>query len=213
MICGVDEAGKGAVIGPMVIAAVGCESEGELRGAGIRDSKKLTRTQREHLCDLIAGQFSTAVIIVTPEEIDLALNTRSLNICVAHAHAEAINLLGAEETIADACDVNAARYAERVRRLLNHPCHITAEHRADESHVIVSAASIVAKVTRDRIIDDLKREYGDIGSGYPSDPTTIVFLKEYIRRHGKPPACARANWKTVIRLVRERRQTTLSDLA
>ncbi len=213
MICGVDEAGKGAVIGPMVIAAVGCESEGELRGAGIRDSKKLTRTQRERLCDLIAGQFSTAVIIVTPEEIDLALNTRSLNICVAHAHAEAINLLGAEETIADACDVNAARYAERVRCLLNHPCRITAEHKADECHAIVGAASIVAKVTRDRLIDDLKREYGDIGSGYPSDPTTIAFLKEHIRRHGKPPVCARANWKTVIRLVRQRGQTTLGDMA
>jgi len=111
----------------------------------------------------------------------------------------------------DACDVNIFRYAEMVRCNLEHNCEIVSEHHADEKYLVVSAASIIAKVTRDRAIKTLAKKYGEIGSGYPSDPVTIRYLSGYIDEHRTPPPLARKSWKTVSNLMAKKTQRSLGD--
>ena len=111
----------------------------------------------------------------------------------------------------DACDVNAGRYGETVTSLLRTPVTVISEHKADSRFPVVSAASIVAKVTRDRIIDALHEEYGEIGSGYPSDKTTIDFLESWISEHGSPPVIARHSWRTISDISARLSQSTLLD--
>ncbi len=211
MFCGVDEAGKGAVLGPMVVAAAAVLDITQLDSIAIRDSKTLTRRKREELFSLLTEMCLYHLVYVSPGEIDAALPLISMNLVVARAHAECVAALKPETAYLDACDVNAARYAGTVQSLLPYPCSLVAGHRADATYPIVGAASIIAKVTRDRAIADLALEYGDIGSGYPSDKKTISFLTEYIREHGSPPACARSSWKTVATLLAKERQSSFLD--
>ncbi len=203
MICGVDEAGKGSVLGPMVVAAVGCRSTDDLAALPIKDSKGLSPRQREHLYETIVGDFAIAVVTIDADEIDDVRSRMTMNACVAELHASALSGLAPECAYLDACDVNAERFARTVSAHLSFPCRIVAEHHADAVHKIVGAASIVAKVTRDRAVRDLAEQYGEIGSGYPSDPKTIAFLRDYIRIHGRPPGCARKTWKTVANLYQK----------
>ena len=207
MLCGVDEAGKGSVLGPMVVAAVGCWREEDLAPLPIQDSKVLKPEQREAIYEVLLRDFAVSVVTIDAAGIDEARSRMSMNDCVAELHAEVIRELKPRSACVDACDVNAERYGRRVADCLDFPCEIISEHRADARYRIVGAASIVAKVTRDRAVRDLDEEYGNVGSGYPSDPVTIEFLKRYIRDHGSPPPCARRSWKTVANLS----QRTIAD--
>ncbi|PKL62463.1 MAG: ribonuclease HII [Methanomicrobiales archaeon HGW-Methanomicrobiales-2] len=204
-----DEAGKGSVLGPMVVAAVGCRATEDLAALPIRDSKVLRPKQREALYQILLRDFSIAIVTIDAAGIDDARSRMTMNTCVAELHAEALTGLRPEYAYVDACDVNAERYGRTVAAYLDFPCEIVAEHRADARHKIVGAASVVAKVTRDRAIQELSQQYGKIGSGYPSDPTTIEFLRGYIRDQGEPPLCARRSWKTVTNLY----QTTMQDFS
>jgi ribonuclease HII len=209
VICGVDEAGKGSVIGPMVVAAVGCRATEDLAALPIRDSKVLRPKQREELYEILFRDFSIAIVTIDAAGIDEARSRINMNECVAELHAEALMGLQPEYAYVDACDVNAERYGRTVAAHLDFACEIVAEHRADARHKIVGAASVVAKVTRDRAIRELEQQYGKIGSGYPSDPTTIEFLRSYIHDYGSPPPCARRTWKTVTNLY----QKTMRDFS
>ncbi|HIJ06789.1 MAG: Ribonuclease HII [Methanomicrobiales archaeon 53_19] len=211
MFCGVDEAGKGAVLGPMVVAAAAVLDITQLDSIVIRDSKTLAPRKREVIFSQLVEACIYHVVSVSPGEIDAALPLTSMNLVVARAHAACVAALKPETAYLDACDVNASRYADTVLSFLQTPCEVVAEHHADETYTIVGAASIIAKVTRDRAIADLALEYGDIGSGYPSDKKTIRFLTEYIREHGAPPACARSSWKTVAALLEKESQSSLLD--
>ncbi|HMA04489.1 MAG TPA: ribonuclease HII [Methanomicrobiales archaeon] len=210
MICGVDEAGKGAVLGPLVVAAVGCGSEEEARAIGARDSKTLSPGRREEIYPEILARFRVATRVLTPEKID-ARPRLSLNTCVARLHAEVVSELRPDLAILDACDVDAGRYRRTVAGFLPAPCRLVSEHEADRTHPVVGAASIVAKVLRDRAIADLAREHGEIGSGYPSDPATIAYLREYLKAHRSPPPFARRSWATTRALVSELYQTRLPE--
>ncbi|MDI6718387.1 MAG: ribonuclease HII [Methanomicrobiales archaeon] len=210
-ICGVDEAGKGAVLGPLVVAGVSCRSLEDCLGLGIRDSKELSRRQREKLFAMIEDRFLTALAVIPPAEIDAARPGMSLNRRVAKAHAEVIAHLAVPTAYVDACDVNASRYARMVGAHLPPGIAVVAEHSADKRYAIVGAASIVAKVNRDRAIDRLKEEYGDIGSGYPSDATTIDFLKAYMQAEGKAPPFARKSWKTITSLSLQLEQSRITS--
>ncbi len=211
MICGVDEAGKGPVLGPMVIGAVGCDSPDEIQRTGVRDSKVLNRKKREMLYETITGKFPFFVVILTAGDIDSRRETMTMNDIVASAHAEAIIAIGADIGYVDACDVNEERYEKTLTGLVGNRCRIIAKHRADSLFPVVSAASVVAKVTRDRIIESLWEEWGDFGSGYPSDKKTIDFLLNYIRSHGTPPPIARLSWATTRDLCASRSQKSLFD--
>jgi ribonuclease HII len=211
MICGVDEAGKGSVLGPMVIAAVGCESMDDLNLLGVADSKKLSKNRRSELNLKIRKDFPISVVILTSEDIDLQREDITMNEIVAKAHAKALDALPCSIAYLDACDVNAERYKETVKSFVHAKCEIIASHKADDIYPVVSAASIIAKVERDRIIEELSKIYGNIGSGYPSDHITISYLKEYIHIHGNAPSIARLSWKTTRQLISSKDQSSLLD--
>jgi ribonuclease HII len=210
VICGVDEAGKGSVLGPLVVAAVLCRSEEEARAVGARDSKTLSPSRREEIYAEILPRFQVATRIIPPERID-ARPRLSLNTCIARAHAGVVSDLRPGTAILDACDVDAGRYARTVARFLTCRCRLLSVHGADQKHPVVGAASIVAKVLRDRAIADLAREHGEIGSGYPSDPVTITYLRNYLKSRKAPPPFARWSWETTRTLVNELHQTRILD--
>ena len=211
MICGVDEAGKGSVLGPMVVAAVGISSEDLLKDIGVRDSKVLSAKERERLYTILRKKCRVATVRLDAEEIDIVRREMTLNEVVARAHARVIVKLSPDLAYVDACDVNTFRYAEMVKNHLVLPCEIISEHHADEKFPVVSAASIIAKVTRDRAIATLAKKYGRIGSGYPSDPITIRFLNSYIDEHRVPPPIARKSWKTVSTILSKKSQRSFED--
>ena len=206
-----DEAGKGSVLGPMVVAAVGISSEDILADIRVRDSKVLSVKERERLYALLRKKCRVATVKLDALEIDIIRQDMTLNEAIARAHAQVIAKLSPEFAFVDACDVNAFRYADMVKNHLKLPCEIVSEHHADEKFPVVSAASIIAKVTRDRAISTLAKKYGRIGSGYPSDPVTIRFLNSYIDEHRVPPPIARKSWKTVTAILARRSQTSLAD--
>jgi ribonuclease HII len=211
VICGVDEAGKGSVLGPMVVAAVGVTSESVLADLGVKDSKQLVPKERERLYALIRKRCKVATVRIDAQEIDAIRREMTMNVCVARAHAQVISQLSPTCAWVDACDVNTFRYAEVVKSHLTCRCEIVSEHHADEKFMVVSAASIVAKVVRDRAIVTLAKKYGTIGSGYPSDPVTIGWLDSYIGKHTSPPLIARKSWKTVSAIIAKKAQSSLLD--
>jgi ribonuclease HII len=112
-----------------------------------------------------------------------------------------IPLLTVEQVFIDAPDTNPVRFSSELSGMLD-PCpKIVAEHRADRNYVVVSAASIVAKVERDRAIELLRTQHGEFGSGYPSDEDTIAYLREWVEREGAIPPFARRSWKTWDRIL------------
>ncbi|NJD99631.1 ribonuclease HII [Thermococcus sp. LS1] len=202
-LAGIDEAGRGPVLGPMVIAAVVVDEKNvpKLEELGVKDSKKLTPKRRERLFDEIVQLLDDYVILeLWPEEIDSRGGT--LNEFEVENFVKALNSLKVKPDIVyiDAADVKEARFGEEIKAKLNFEAEIIAEHKADDKFVPVSAASILAKVTRDRAIERLKEEYGEIGSGYPSDPRTRAFLEEYYRKHGEFPPIVRRTWKTLRKI-------------
>ncbi len=209
IICGVDEAGKGPVLGPMVVAAVACNDMEDLSSLGVMDSKVLSASRRESLFIQIQKIFPYSVAIRTATDIDQLRKVMTMNEITARAHAEVAANLQCKVVYLDACDVNEERYGQTVGGFIGKPCQIISKHKADRMFPVVSAASIVAKVIRDGLIKDLEKEFGMIGSGYPSDPVTVTFLKGYIQDHGYPPSCARTSWATVKNLMQHGGQKTL----
>ncbi len=195
----------------MVIAAVGITSEDVLADLGVKDSKLLSAKERERLYTIIRKKCRVAIVKLDAQDIDAIRQDMTLNAAVARAHAQVITKLAPACAYVDACDVNTFRYAEMVKNHLDNPCEIVSEHHADEKFPVVSAASIIAKVTRDRAIATLGKKFGVIGSGYPSDPVTIRFLHAYIDEHRVPPPIARKSWKTVSAILAKKSQSCLGD--
>jgi len=196
-VFGVDEAGKGPVLGSMFAAAV-VVPDPTVLPAGIDDSKHLTPTRREELAAALRAddRVTVGVAEITTGRIDDP--ETDMNTLTVLAHAEAIADAGVEggSGICDAGDTSEKRFARRVTAAVEADVSIRAEHRADETHALVGAASIVAKVERDAHVARLASEFGEVGSGYPSDPTTRTFLASYVESHGDLPGCARASWQT-----------------
>lgn len=207
-IAGIDEAGRGPVIGPLVIAGVVIESSQEpaLIEWGVRDSKALTPRRRETL-DRQIRQLAKQVEVleVSAQDIDKQRRLkRSLNTLEAEWMAQVLNRLTWTTAYVDASDVNAERYGHMIATQLKTPRKIISEHKADSIYPIVAAASIIAKVQRDRRIQEFHRSYGDFGSGYPNDPKTKRFLTEWVRSHDNFPAIVRETWETA-RNIRTRK--------
>lgn len=216
LIVGMDEAGRGPVIGPMVMCGVLVDSEDEqkLANIGVKDSKLILPNKREELFDMIIGIVKRYVILIrSPEEIDAALldpNT-NLNWLEADTSAEILNELKPEKAILDCPSNNPAAYKKYVKEKLdpeNSGMEIVAEHKADVKYPVVSAASILAKVTRDREIEKIKEKYGDVGSGYPADPKTKEFLLKNYKSH---PEIFRRTWQSYKNVVAKGEQKGLVD--
>ncbi|HIE23558.1 MAG TPA: ribonuclease HII [Candidatus Korarchaeota archaeon] len=210
---GIDEAGRGAVIGPMVIACIVLPSgrERELLDLGVRDSKLLTPKAREQMYNEICSKTSCVLVRkVQPAEIDLALSGKGLNHLEARIIAELIERAGASVVYVDAPQSNPRSFETLLRFLSSSRIKIIAEPFADKKYSLVSAASIVAKVVRDREIERIKGIYGDLGSGYPSDPKTREFLASLIAEKEIPPI-VRKSWQTYLRMNEKSRSRTLED--
>jgi ribonuclease HII len=213
IICGVEEAGRGPVIGPMVMAGCTFEKSQEdlVRQLGIKDSKLLTPQRREELYDTVIGLAKEhKIIILTAKQVDMALNDPELNLnwLEAITSAKIINSLKCDKAILDCPSNNLAAYTRYVSDLLEKDVELLAEHKADLNYPFVAAASILAKVTRDREIEKLKRQVGmDFGSGYPSDPRTKEFLLRYHDKHD----IFRKSWASYKRIVDGKKQHKLDS--
>lgn len=196
LIAGVDEAGRGPVIGPLVIAGAMLDEKdlGKLDKLGVRDSKLLTPKKREQLFPKIQRLCKYKIIIIEPKEIDDAVQSQELNLNWLEAikSVEIIKELNPNKAILDCPSPNIAKYTHYIKNKLGmEEVQVICEHKADVNHKIVGAASILAKVTRDRIIAELEKKYGEIGPGYSSNSITQKFLRENWEKH---PEIFRKSW-------------------
>jgi ribonuclease HII len=210
LVAGVDEAGRGCIIGPLVIAGVMVKEENlfALRQLGVKDSKLLTPNKRETLAEKIPLIAEKHVIIkLTPADIDRAVASgrklHKLNRLEAETMAQIINALNPDEAYVDAADVVEDRFKHHIQELLKTKTNITSKHKADKTYPVVSAASILAKVERDKEIATLSAQHGDFGTGYLSDPKTMTFLKEWLRTQGEYPDFVRKSYKPAIKAKNE----------
>jgi len=217
-LVGVDEAGRGPVIGPLVVAAIAVPLDGgedRLREMGVRDSKKLAPARRDQLARVLEGDYPHRVIAVPASDIDALRSTASLNLIEARIFASIVLALvadlgeGAVVTAyldaADTSETTFERYfvgsmtgasgAEVVRGVVS-------RHEADDSFPVVSAASVLAKARREVEVARISEELGeDFGSGYPGDERTIAFLEKWITEKGVLPPHTRSSWRTAQRLL------------
>lgn len=210
MRVGVDEAGKGPVLGSMFAACV--RADPAAIPEGVADSKQLSASRRTALAERIRVQADAVSVAEIPvERIDDP--ETDMNQLTVEAHAEALSSLTRDglDGYLDAGDTNAVRFERRVKQRLDDAVELHAEHGADESYPVVSAASIVAKVHRDEHVESLAQEYGAIGSGYPSDETTRAFLQSFVESNGELPPCARQTWQTSQDALAALDQSSLSD--
>lgn len=213
-ILGIDEAGRGSVIGPLVVGGFLVERDrlAEVRAAGARDSKSLSPAQREKVYAALGSVGQHRAIAISPTEIDRFVGRGALNRLEAREFARLVRELAPDAVRVDACDPNAHRFGALVGRLAGGNVPVIARHRADRDDVLVGAASIVAKVERDRRVARLRERLGvDFGSGYPSDPRTIDFLRSEHVLGGTRPAFVRWSWATMQRVKRARPAATLDS--
>lgn len=212
MICGIDEAGRGPVLGPLVVAGVQVESDVPLRQLNVRDSKKLSPERREVLAPQIEKISAYEVVVVPAEDIDVMRAEMSLNAFEATLFARIIRTLKPETAYVDAADVDEIEFKRNIQRQLDIPVEIVSQHEADNLFPVVSAASILAKVRRDLEMRKIEEEFGvPTGSGYPSDTDTIAFLEKWIREKGSLPPHTRTTWDTARRLLAEARIRKLDE--
>jgi len=215
LIIGIDDAGRGPVLGPMILAGVLIEEKenGILQKWGAKDSKILTPKQRGDIREKIISRFKYHIEQTEPIEIDESSN---LNYLEAIKTAKIINKLTENlkelvKVIIDCPSVNIKSWTLDVQKLINKPeiISLSCEHKADANHPVVSAASIVAKERREDEMYKLRLKFKkDFGSGYPADPKTKIFIKENFN-NPKYKSIIRFSWKTVKKLIEETDQQKL----
>ena len=201
-ICGVDDAGRGSMIGPLVIAGIRIEKKNisKLRKLGVRDSKKLSSKKRDLLYkEILKIVDSYHVIRIPPRTIDKYVFEHNLNHLEAKKMAEVISNLNPDISYVDSCDVNAARFGREISDLSN-KSKVKSYHYADSRFVVVSAASIIAKVSRDRSIMRLNKT-SNLGSGYPSDKKSVNYVKKVVSSKKSLPTSIRKSWKPVQKIL------------
>ena len=221
LILGIDDAGRGPLIGPLILAGVLADknSETALKRLNVADSKILSHPERIRLSKLIKESVLTYHVVKSlPSEIDSAINSKlNLNTLEALKTAEIINEINSGKlkkekikVIVDCPSVNTSAWTRTLESFIEHKDNlkIVCEHKADANYPVVSAASILAKVAREEAVDSLKNKYGNIGSGYPSDPITKEFLKSQGSRL-KDSGIFRKSWATWKALFPEKSQSTL----
>ena len=221
LILGIDDAGRGPVIGPMALA--GClidkETEKEFKKIGVRDSKQLTDKRREYLANIIREKAETfEVILASPTEIDATSEEgKNLNKLEAIKMAEIINKINKGyskiKVIIDCPSVSIIKWTNYLKTKIDNLSNleIVCEHKADVNHISVSAASILAKSMREKEMADLREKYGkEMGSGYASDPLTCRFLEKHAQKY-KEDGIFRKTWQTWKDLCKKAEQKALNN--
>jgi len=212
-VLGIDEAGRGPVIGPLIIAGVMIQDGKEVLLGAVKDSKLLAHKKRIELNELIQKNSTFKIIEVSPKEIDEALDPNNqlmnLNWLEAYKQAEIINSLTPDIAIIDCPSPNCKKYTEYLKNLLNKELKnikLIVEHKADVNYPVCSAASIIAKVKREEAMDEIKKKYGNTGPGYPANSVTQKFIKE---NWEKNPEIFRHSWSTFKNQEKMKNQKTL----
>jgi len=215
IICGVDEAGRGAVLGPLVLAGVSIQEEDlpKLKKLGVRDSKELTPGQRERLSRKIEKIAKDIIVLkVGPCRIDdYKKQGVNLNKVEALKMKTIIECLEPNTAYVDGPELNTEKFGRFLNKLVNTETNLVVENFADRRYPIVSAASIIAKVERDKDIEILRKKYGFEGTGYPSDERTINWMKAYLKENKKFPerGLVRHSWITTKDLLGNHQQRKL----
>ncbi|MBR9704337.1 ribonuclease HII [Candidatus Pacearchaeota archaeon] len=210
-VLGIDEAGRGPVIGPLIIAGVMIDEDKQENLGDVKDSKLLKHNVRLELEKLIKKNSEYMVIEVSPKEIDEALDSKNkemnLNWLEAHKQAEIINKLKPDKVIIDCPHPVPKKFEDYLRNLLvDKEIKLIVEHKADMNYKSCAAGSILAKVKREEIMQEIKDKYGNTGSGYPADPNTKKFLKENWNKYSE---IYRHSWQTYKKVAENKDQKTL----
>ncbi len=210
MICGCDEAGRGPVFGPLVIVGALFEDDSELIKLNVRDSKKITPHRREVLANIIKKiAVNYEILVISAADIDDMRKVMTLNEIEVNAFTKVIKKLKPETCYVDSADVNEERFGKDILSNLSFKPEIISKHKADDIYPIVGAASILAKTKRDEEVRKIGQELEKklnlpLGSGYPADPITQKFLKEWVNKFGKLPPYTRRSWKTAQNILKEK---------
>jgi ribonuclease HII len=208
-VLGLDEAGRGPVIGPMIVAGVMVEEGKEESLGEVKDSKLIYHRKRIKLAKHLQENFPYKIIEVSPKEIDEALASPDLNLnwLEAHKQADIINALKPDVAIIDCPSPNIAKYTEYVKNLLdNKNIKLIVEHKADFNYPACAAASIIAKVRREEEMEKIRKKYGDTGPGYTSNQKTRDFIAANWKKY---PEIFRQSWTTFKKCAQEETQTKL----
>jgi ribonuclease HII len=214
VIVGIDEAGRGPVLGPMVVCGVSASEKKhrKLKAMGLKDSKLLTPKKREEFDVKIKEVCEYELVVVGPERIDSrCLDESNLNDIEVECFSQILRALKPKIAYLDACDVNAERFGLNVKKGLDFEVEVVSRHNADRDIPIVSAASILAKVHRDSLIKEICDSIGEnVGSGYSHDAVTIEFLKGYYKKNKCMPPFVRKSWKTTTAVINDCLQSRLT---
>ncbi len=190
------------MLGPLVIAGISLDKKKlrKLSALGVKDSKKLSPNKRKELFkDIIKIVDGYYITKISPKSIDANVRKHCLNGLEAKHMAKVVLKLNPDTSYVDSCDVNPKRFGKEISTLSeNHK--IKSYHHADSRFVVVSAASILAKVTRDKAIEKLRKNY-DLGSGYPSDSKTVGFVNKFYKKNQFLPNFVRKSWKPVQKIL------------
>lgn len=216
-VAGVDEAGRGCAIGPLVVAAAMFDEETlpTLKDIGVKDSKKISPKKRVRLEDEIKElAIDYRIHEIPPRVIDKvvlrSIPLRRLNYLETMVMAKLIRELKPDIVHMDTPDVDHNRCAEQVQSVIKYKLNVICQPRADQNYVSTGAASILAKVRRDQIIEKLKENHGDFNSGYASDRKTQSFIADYFSQHNECPDYMRKSWSTIQRYLAPIKQTKLT---
>lgn len=217
MISGVDEAGRGPVIGPLVIAGVTFKDENPLIELNVRDSKKIIPNRRKFLAEKIKQiALNYEILIIKAKDIDDMRKVMTLNEIEVNAFTKVIKKLKPELCYVDSADVNENRFKQDILSQLTFKTEIISKHKADDLYPVVGAASIIAKTRRDEEVNIIEEELQEklnipLGSGYPADPITQKFLKTWLVKYKKLPPYIRKSWKTSQNLLKNSYIKKLED--
>ena len=213
-ILGIDEAGRGAVIGPLVVAGVLIDEKDHntLKALGVKDSKLLTPEQREHMAPNIRRIAKDWVVIkISAKEIDESRLRINLNKIEAEKMAEIIKAMKADTAYVDAPQVSTEKFRALLEGMAKNHTKIVAENYADKTYPVCSAASVLAKVERDAEVRKIEKQHGiKVRTGYPHDQDAIEFLK---RCKGNYPDFVRKSWVTITDMDHKRKQKALKEFS
>lgn len=216
-VLGIDEAGRGPVIGSMFVGGFMVEEEelDDVENLGVKDSKKLSDRKRERLAEELRDKGEAFLKEIEASEIDELREVMTLNEIEIQGFCDVIERSDADKIFVDLPEPNGDRFINKMKRELParfRDREFVAEHGADDTYPIVSAASIIAKSARETHVEELHSKYGyDFKSGYPHDAPTINFLEKYVEEKGELPLETRRSWSTAERILKEAGQSRLED--